>query len=111
MPRRAATIESLAMAFEVVKQMQADGLDWGEGYRPLGCRISNAIRQPYGLYRLKQVCFEIPALRHISSTLVPSSAWCRMNAIFRSLYFDLFSPRSPDGHREPNPELSPYRMA
>jgi putative transposase len=26
------------MAFEVVKAMQADGLDWGEGYRPLGRR-------------------------------------------------------------------------
>ena len=26
------------MAFEVVKQMQADGLEWGEGYRPLGRR-------------------------------------------------------------------------
>jgi transposase-like protein len=24
------------MAFEIVKAMQADGLDWGEGYRPLG---------------------------------------------------------------------------
>ena len=24
------------MAFQVVKAMQADGLDWGEGYRPLG---------------------------------------------------------------------------
>ena len=24
------------MAFEVVKSMQADGLEWGEGYRPLG---------------------------------------------------------------------------
>src|SRR5712691_2270094 len=36
MPQRAATIESLPMAFEVVKAMQADGLDWGEGYRPLG---------------------------------------------------------------------------
>ena len=24
------------MAFEVVKAMQADGLDWGESYRPLG---------------------------------------------------------------------------
>ena len=38
MPKRAATIESLPMAFEVVKQMQADGLEWGEGYRPLGRR-------------------------------------------------------------------------
>ena len=26
------------MAFEVVKQMQAGGLEWGEGYRPLGRR-------------------------------------------------------------------------
>ena len=36
MPQRTATIESLPMAFEVVKAMQADGLEWGEGYRPLG---------------------------------------------------------------------------
>jgi putative transposase len=36
MSQRAATIASLPMAFEVVKAMQADGLEWGEGYRPLG---------------------------------------------------------------------------
>ena len=36
MPQRTAAIESLPMAFEVVKAMQADGLEWGEGYRPLG---------------------------------------------------------------------------
>lgn len=36
MSQRAATIESLPMAFEMVKAMQADGLDWGEGYRLLG---------------------------------------------------------------------------
>jgi putative transposase len=36
MSQRAATIESLSAAFEVVKAMQADGLDWGEGYRRLG---------------------------------------------------------------------------
>lgn len=36
MSQRAATITSLPMAFELVKVMQADGLDWGEGYRPLG---------------------------------------------------------------------------
>lgn len=36
MSQRAATIESLPVAFEVVKAMQADDLDWGEGYRPLG---------------------------------------------------------------------------
>jgi hypothetical protein len=35
MSQRAATIESLPAAFEMVKAMQADGLEWGEGYRPL----------------------------------------------------------------------------
>ena len=36
MSQRTATIERLPMAFEVVKAMRADGLEWGEGYRPLG---------------------------------------------------------------------------
>ncbi len=36
MPRQAATTGSLPQAFEGVKEMQADGLDRGEGYRPLG---------------------------------------------------------------------------
>jgi putative transposase len=36
MSQQAATITSLAMAFEIVKAMQADGLDWDEGYRPIG---------------------------------------------------------------------------
>ena len=36
MSQRAATITSLPVAFEVVKAMQADGLEWGEGFRPLG---------------------------------------------------------------------------
>src|SRR6202049_3328168 len=36
MSQQAATITSLPMAFEMVKAMQADGLEWGEGYRPLG---------------------------------------------------------------------------
>ncbi len=36
MSQRTATIESLPMAFEAVKEMRADGLKWGEGYRPLG---------------------------------------------------------------------------
>lgn len=35
MSQQAATIESLPMAFELVKAMRADGLDWGEGYRPV----------------------------------------------------------------------------
>ena len=43
MPQRTATIESLPVAFEVVKAMQADGLEWGEGYRPLGRQALAAI--------------------------------------------------------------------
>ncbi len=43
MPQQAATIESLPMAFEVVKAMRADGLEWGEGYRPLGRQALAAI--------------------------------------------------------------------
>lgn len=35
MSQQAATIESLPMAFEFVKAMRAEGLDWGEGYRPV----------------------------------------------------------------------------
>jgi putative transposase len=35
MSQQAATIETLPMAFEFVKAMRADGLEWGEGYRPL----------------------------------------------------------------------------
>lgn len=33
---RLATIERLPEAFAMVKAMRADGLEWGEGYRPLG---------------------------------------------------------------------------
>src|SRR5262250_2248374 len=33
---QAVTIRSLPRAFEFVKTMQADGLEWGEGYRDLG---------------------------------------------------------------------------
>ena len=35
MSQRAATITSLPVAFEVVKAMQGDNLEWGEDYRPL----------------------------------------------------------------------------
>ena len=45
MPQRTATIESLPMAFEVVKAMQADGLEWGEGYRPLGRKALTEVIQ------------------------------------------------------------------
>src|ERR1700730_9983883 len=43
MSQQAATITSLPMAFEMVKAMQAEGLEWGEGYRPLGRRAVAAI--------------------------------------------------------------------
>jgi transposase-like protein len=43
MPQQAATITSLPMAFEVVKAMQAEGLDWAEGYRPVGRQALEAI--------------------------------------------------------------------
>src|ERR1700752_427795 len=33
---QAVTIRSLPRAFELVKGMQAQGLEWGEGYRGLG---------------------------------------------------------------------------
>ena len=42
MSQRTATITSLPMAFEIVKAMQAEGLDWGEGYRPLGRQALHA---------------------------------------------------------------------
>ena len=45
MSQRTATIESLPMAFEVVKAMRADGLEWGEGYRPLGRQALGEIIQ------------------------------------------------------------------
>jgi transposase-like protein len=42
---QAVTIESLPGAFELVKGMQAQGLEWGESYRPLGRRaIAELVR-------------------------------------------------------------------
>lgn len=38
MPQQAATIESLAEAFAMVKAMRADGLEWSDDYRPLARR-------------------------------------------------------------------------
>jgi putative transposase len=39
MSQQAATIVSLPMAFEVVKAMQTDGLQWDEDYRPLARKL------------------------------------------------------------------------
>jgi putative transposase len=42
---QAVTIRSLPRAFEFVKAMQADGLEWGEGYRGLGREAIAAVLQ------------------------------------------------------------------
>jgi transposase-like protein len=42
---QAVTIQSLPRAFEFVKAMQAQGLEWGEGYRGLGREAIAAILQ------------------------------------------------------------------
>src|SRR5215470_10573461 len=42
---QAVTIQSLPSAFEFVKAMQAEGLEWGEGYRGLGREAIAAILQ------------------------------------------------------------------
>jgi hypothetical protein len=39
MSQRAATITSLPAAFRVVKAIQADGLEWSEGFRPAGRQL------------------------------------------------------------------------
>ena len=63
-----ATIKSLPEAFEVVKAMQTDGLDWGEGYRPRralaemddgrGCR--SVARQPRWRCRVRSPQRRLP---------------------------------------------------
>ena len=45
MPQRAATIESLPLAFAPVTERQADGLKWGEGWRPLGRKVLTEVIQ------------------------------------------------------------------
>src|SRR5579863_1858410 len=42
---QAVTIASLPRAFELVKGMQAQGLEWGESYRPLGRQAIAAVRK------------------------------------------------------------------
>ena len=39
MSPQAAMITSLPMAFEMLKPMQDEGLEWGEGYRPPGRQV------------------------------------------------------------------------
>ena len=39
MSPQAAMITSLPMAFEMLKSMQDEGLEWGEGYRPPGRQV------------------------------------------------------------------------
>ena len=55
MPHK-ATIESLPRAFEMVKAMQADGLELGENYRPLG---RQALQQrPCGPHPEQELSFQ-----------------------------------------------------
>ncbi len=37
--RRTATITTLLEASKVIKEMPADGLEWGEGYWPAGRKV------------------------------------------------------------------------
>jgi hypothetical protein len=52
MSQRAVTITSLPMAFEVVKAMQAEGLEWSEGFRALG---RQALGHGMRFYMIRQV--------------------------------------------------------
>jgi hypothetical protein len=42
---QAVTIRSLPRAFEFVEAIQAEGLEWGEGYRGLGREAISAMLQ------------------------------------------------------------------
>ena len=45
--KQTATMESLPRAFEVVKEMPAGGLGWGEGYRPpMNLDVTDASHSP-----------------------------------------------------------------
>lgn len=55
MPQQAVTIAGLPVAFEFMKVMRADGLEWGEGYRPLGREaLAEIIEQRIGEAIYKQ---------------------------------------------------------
>ena len=69
MSQRAATIESFPMAFALVKEMQADGLEWDEGYRPLGRRaLAEIIERRIGR-----------GVSDIGMPLTPERVWRAMN--------------------------------
>ena len=69
MSQPAATIESLPMAFALVKEMQADGLEWDEGYRPLGRRaLAEIIERRIGR-----------GVSDIGMPLTPERVWRAMN--------------------------------
>ena len=64
MPQRTATIESLPMAFALVKEMQGDGLEWGEDYRLLARKALAEIIEG----RMRECRF---ATQHRSSGIAP----------------------------------------
>jgi hypothetical protein len=46
---QSVTIRSLPSAFELVKGMQAQGLEWGDGYRSLGRQaLAGILREQMG---------------------------------------------------------------
>ena len=76
MSQRTATITTLPMAFEVVKAMQADGLDWGEGYHPLGRQALEEIIEG-------QMAAAVDRhLEQLGRTMLPIAAMATIGGIF-----------------------------
>ncbi len=112
MPRQAATIGSLPQAFEVVKEMQADGAERGEGCRPLGRQAPARIIEgrdhqgPYGRggRRLarhpRRRRHARPAQRHLP-TLPARRA--RRHRTQRAAYPSLLPDRGSEGLRKARP--------
>lgn len=84
MSQQAATITSLAMAFEVVKAMQADGLDWARDIVGLAGkrwrRLSRIRWRPRSIAistNSKPMIRPIAAMATIGGIFSPNSAACR----------------------------------
>ena len=65
MPQQAATIESLPMAFEVMKEMQITGLDRDEGDR------RNGFYRRHLLTELGDIALSVPRTRKVGEVLLP----------------------------------------
>jgi hypothetical protein len=76
MSQQAATITSLPMAFEVVKAMRAEGLEWGEGYRPLGRQALEEIIEDQMAAAVERY------LDRLEPTTLPIAAMATIGGIF-----------------------------